>query len=150
MYLRSSTCRLLFWPKDDAVRPQTEDEKQLYQLLSSVTGLPASSLSAKWREPSLSVHSLEVSGPGSTPAILSRNESSIDLELLDATVIPARVKAKVSVRIVPDQDVDTISRSLHDYIEKSYERMQSTCKISVRAASSASYVLFSLSELIAG
>jgi len=50
---------------DDRVRPQTEEEKQLYKLLSDITQRPASSLSSKWREPSLTVHNIEISGPRS-------------------------------------------------------------------------------------
>ena len=50
---------------DDSVRPKTEEEKNLYELLSSITKQPASLLCSRWREPSLSIHNLEVSGPGS-------------------------------------------------------------------------------------
>ena len=50
---------------DDDVRPLTEEERQLFQVLSGVTQTPASSLSAKWREPSLTVHDIQVSGPKS-------------------------------------------------------------------------------------
>ncbi|KAG9028121.1 hypothetical protein FS842_004810, partial [Serendipita sp. 407] len=46
------------------VRQQTEEEQELYRLLERMTGKPASYLTAKWREPSLSIHSLETSGPG--------------------------------------------------------------------------------------
>ena len=52
---------------DDSVQPKTDKELELYKLLSTVTGQPSSAFSAKWREPSLSIHSLEVSGPGSKP-----------------------------------------------------------------------------------
>lgn len=48
---------------DDRVRPQTAEEKELYDLLSTITHRPASSLSSRWREPSLTVHNIEVSGP---------------------------------------------------------------------------------------
>jgi hypothetical protein len=48
---------------DDRVRPQTEEEKQLYKLLSAVTQRPSSSLSSRWREPSLTVHNIQISGP---------------------------------------------------------------------------------------
>ncbi|KAJ7857773.1 hypothetical protein B0H13DRAFT_2077001 [Mycena leptocephala] len=47
----------------DQVRPQTESEKELYKRLATVTGRPAASLSSRWREPSLTVHSIEISGP---------------------------------------------------------------------------------------
>ena len=51
---------------DDRVRPLGDDERQLYTVLSGVTQTSASSLSSKWREPSLTIHNVEVSGPKST------------------------------------------------------------------------------------
>jgi len=50
---------------DDQVRPQTEEEEELYKLLSEVTKKPASLLRSKWREPSLTMHNIEISGPKS-------------------------------------------------------------------------------------
>jgi len=50
---------------DDQVRPQTEEEEKLYKLLSEVTQKPASLLRSKWREPSLTIHNIEISGPRS-------------------------------------------------------------------------------------
>lgn len=50
---------------DDRVRPQTDTEKQLYDVLSDVTQKPGSVLSSRWSEPSLTVHNIDVSGPGS-------------------------------------------------------------------------------------
>ncbi|KAJ8507465.1 hypothetical protein ONZ45_g10164 [Pleurotus djamor] len=91
----------------DSVRPTTEEEQQLYTRLSALTQRPASSLASKWSEPSLTVHNLQISGP--------RN----------ATVIPGSVKAQVSVRIVPDQDLDTIAKSLCDYLHASFEELGS-------------------------
>ncbi|KAI5122438.1 hypothetical protein M0805_008751 [Coniferiporia weirii] len=97
----------------DFVQPQTTVEEKLYELLSTVTGQTASSFSSKWREPSLSIHSLEVSGPG------------------NATVIPASVKAKVSLRIVPDQGLETIVRSLKEHLQSSFEAIKSPNKLHV-------------------
>jgi hypothetical protein len=48
---------------DDRVRPQTAEEKELYKLLSDVTQKPASLLSSRWREPSITIHNIEISGP---------------------------------------------------------------------------------------
>ena len=55
---------------DDSVRPLSDEEKQSYKVLSSVTQTPASLLAARWREPSLTVHNIEVSGPRSMYAVL--------------------------------------------------------------------------------
>ncbi|SNX84559.1 related to DUG2 - putative di- and tri-peptidase [Melanopsichium pennsylvanicum] len=56
------------------------------------------SLMAKWRNPSLSVHNVRVSGPG------------------NSTVIPSTVSAQVSLRLVPDQDLPTIEAALVSYV----------------------------------
>jgi hypothetical protein len=50
---------------DKRVRPQTEAEKQLYDVLSKMTQKPGSVLASRWSEPSLTVHNIDVSGPGS-------------------------------------------------------------------------------------
>ncbi|KAG6870642.1 hypothetical protein C0993_004286 [Termitomyces sp. T159_Od127] len=105
MYSRSSL--------DDHVRPQTEEEKELYKLLSDVTQRPATSLSSRWSEPSLTLHTIEVSGPK------------------NATIIPGLVKSQVSVRIVPDQDLDTITEALIAYLESSFKTLQSPNNLKV-------------------
>ncbi|THH11663.1 hypothetical protein EW145_g494 [Phellinidium pouzarii] len=97
----------------DSVQPQTDMEGKLYELLSTVTGQSASAFSSKWREPSLSIHSIEISGPG------------------NATVIPASVRAKVSLRIVPDQDLDSIVHSLKVHLLSSFDVIKSPNKIRV-------------------
>lgn len=55
---------------DNHVRPQTEAEEQLYDILSKVTQKPGSVLSSRWSEPSLTVHNIDVSGPGSKWCLL--------------------------------------------------------------------------------
>ena len=117
---------------DDLVRTLTDDEKQLYQTLSAVTHRPASSLSSRWREPSLTVHNIEISGPQSKHDIRCCLFTSHIFHLMqDATVIPATVKAQVSVRIVPDQDLGTIANSLCDYLKSSFARFNSPNKLQV-------------------
>ncbi|KAG1834186.1 hypothetical protein EV424DRAFT_1363232 [Suillus variegatus] len=95
------------------VRHQTEAEKQLNDVLSNVTQTPGSVLSSRWSEPSLTVHDIDVSGP--------RN----------STVIPGKVTAKVSLRIVPDQDLQTIAQSLVDHLRGTFEKSQSPNQLSV-------------------
>ncbi|KZT64245.1 Zn-dependent exopeptidase [Daedalea quercina L-15889] len=97
----------------DSVRPCSDDERQLYDVLSNITRTPAASLASRWREPSLTVHNVEVSGP--------RN----------STVIPATVKAHVSVRIVPDQDLETIANGLREHLVTAFGEMQSPNKLKV-------------------
>lgn len=49
----------------------------------------------------------------------------------DATVIPGLVKSQVSLRIVPDQDLDTIVRALVDHLESSFEKLHTPNKLKV-------------------
>lgn len=56
--IRAHTLMIL---PDNAVRPLTEEERQLYKVLSGVIQTPASVLSAKWREPSLTIHDVRAS-----------------------------------------------------------------------------------------
>ncbi|KAG6909272.1 hypothetical protein DXG01_001334 [Tephrocybe rancida] len=112
----------------DHVRPQTQEERELYKLLSDVTRRPAASLSSRWREPSLTLHTIEISGPK------------------NATVIPGLVKSQVSVRIVPDQDLDTIIKALVAYLETSFEALQSPNKLKVKVEHSADWWLGNLDD----
>ncbi|KIJ14910.1 hypothetical protein PAXINDRAFT_12180 [Paxillus involutus ATCC 200175] len=112
----------------DAVRPQTEDEKQLYELLSRLTGSPDSVLSSRWREPSLTVHNISVSGPG------------------NSTVIPGKVTTKLSLRIVPDQDIETLSQALIAHIKSSFNVLESPNKLSVSVDHTADWWLGDLED----
>ncbi|KAF8635795.1 hypothetical protein AX15_000002 [Amanita polypyramis BW_CC] len=112
----------------DRVRPQTEEEKKLYQLLSAIAQRPSESLSAKWREPSLTIHNIDISGP--------RN----------ATVIPGTVKSQISMRIVPDQDLETISKSLVDFLYNEFQRYQSSNKLKAKIERTADWWLGSLDD----
>ncbi|KAJ8582368.1 glutathione degradosome [Rhizopogon salebrosus TDB-379] len=95
------------------VRPQTEAEKQLYDVLSKMTQKPGSVLASRWSEPSLTVHNIDVSGPG------------------NSTVIPGKVTAKVSLRIVPDQELESIAQSLLDHFRESFDKFRSPNQLSV-------------------
>ncbi|KAK0476079.1 hypothetical protein IW261DRAFT_1491846 [Armillaria novae-zelandiae] len=112
----------------DHVRPSSEEEKSNYKRLAEITNKPASSLSSRWREPSLTIHTIEVSGPQ------------------NSTVIPGTVKSQVSIRIVPDQDLDTISRSLCDYLTRSFEHLQSPNKFNISLQKAADWWLGNLDD----
>ena len=49
----------------------------------------------------------------------------------EATIIPGTVTARLSLRIVPDQDLDAIVKSLRDYIQTSFNILQSTNSLKV-------------------
>lgn len=50
---------------------------------------------------------------------------------VDSTVIPGKVETQISLRIVPDQALDDVVRSLHEHLEKSFEdlRTPNTLKV---------------------
>ncbi|ESK84684.1 beta-ala-his dipeptidase [Moniliophthora roreri MCA 2997] len=112
----------------DDVRPQTQEEKDLYAKLSEVTQKPASALSSRWREPSLTVHTMEISGPK------------------NATVIPGTVKAQVSIRIVPDQDLETIAKSFCTFVKDSFHGLDSPNKLEVNVVHTADWWLGNLDD----
>ena len=99
---------------DDKVRPLDEEETALFRLLEAVTQLSATSLKSRWREPSLTIHSVRGSGPH------------------NPTVIPASVTAQVSVRIVPDQVLDDVCVELVRHLRASFDALHSTNTIKVR------------------
>ena len=99
------------------------EEKELYKLLSEVTQRPAALLSSRWSEPSLTIHSVEISGPKSKVMALFIDNSMLT-GFVDATVIPGTVKAQISLRIVPDQDLDTIVNSLREHLRTAFDSLQ--------------------------
>lgn len=50
---------------DESVRPESEEETSNYELLSKITHKAPAILESRWREPSLTIHTVEVSGPKS-------------------------------------------------------------------------------------
>ncbi|EUC63300.1 beta-ala-his dipeptidase [Rhizoctonia solani AG-3 Rhs1AP] len=112
----------------DKVRPQPEEERVLYEKIAEVTKTTPASIASKWSEPSLSIHSLNVSGPG------------------NATVIPSSVKAKVSIRIVPDQDTDEIAASLVNHVNGAFAGLQSPNVLKVKVDRTADWWLGELDD----
>ncbi|SPO26276.1 related to DUG2 - putative di- and tri-peptidase [Ustilago trichophora] len=107
----------------DRVRRTTDTEVEAYkdivrikqsQCWSRTRGETVESLMAKWRNPSLSVHNIRVSGPG------------------NSTVIPSSVSAQVSLRLVPDQDLGSIEASLVEYVTSTFEALYASVGESVR------------------
>ncbi|GJE91816.1 Zn-dependent exopeptidase [Phanerochaete sordida] len=113
----------------DDVRPLTEEERQLYKVLSAVIQTPASTLSSKWREPSLTIHDVRAS------------------VATNSTVIPATVTASVSIRIVPDQDLDTIAEALKQHLETTFSNMRSPNSLDITIKHMADWWLGNLDDL---
>ncbi|KAG8878994.1 hypothetical protein FRB97_002042 [Tulasnella sp. 331] len=91
----------------DNVRARSKEEDDTFKVLADITGRTPQSFSARWTEPSLSVHSINDSGLG------------------NSTIIPGRVRAKISLRIVPDQDPPTIIDSLSTCVKSIFAGLHS-------------------------
>jgi len=81
---------------------------------ASPTPASTESLIARWCRPSLSIHRLGVSGSG------------------NATVIPSKVEAAVSLRIVPDMDAEKVGEALEAHVLGSFEALRSSNRARVR------------------
>ena len=99
----------------DDVLPLTEKENQLYQNIESrdLLDQDLESLKAKWRNPSLTIHKIHVSGPNNN------------------TVIPQQAQASVSIRIVPNQDLAKIKQSFESWIKQCFQKLASENHITV-------------------
>ncbi|KAK9467574.1 hypothetical protein V1512DRAFT_237272 [Lipomyces arxii] len=102
----------------EPVRPITTREEKLYQQIvtNSTIGLSKEVLMAKWRLPSLTIHSISAPGPS--------NE----------TIIPHSITSAISLRIVPDQEIDVISASLKDYLSAQFAALHSPNHISIESS----------------
>ncbi|PPQ77469.1 hypothetical protein CVT25_011339 [Psilocybe cyanescens] len=107
----------------DKVRPQTAEEKELYKLLSAVTNRPAALLSSRWREPSFTIHNVEISGPK------------------NATIIPSKVSSQLSLRLVPDQSLEEIVTSLREYLQSSFNNLRSPNRLTINVKHTADWWL---------
>ena len=65
---------------------------------------------------------------------------------VDATVIPGSVKAQISLRIVPDQDLQTIIGSLTDFLTNTYAEFRSPNRLQVTVDHSADWWLGNLDD----
>lgn len=107
----------------DAVLPLLSEEESRYEdivkILSrrnpesgSVDQLKAS-LMARWREPNLTVHRTKVSG-------------------LDDSVVSSHASAAISLRLVPDQQVDQIIESLKEFLTKKFAELESRNTLTIK------------------
>lgn len=96
----------------DDVLPLTETEIEIYKNIEEASyhktkSQDLKSLMAKWRNPSLTVHKIQVSGPNNN------------------TVIPQTAKASISIRVVPNQDLATIKKSLIEFLSQKFSQLHS-------------------------
>lgn len=120
----------------DNVRPVDQEEKKLYDAILSKTKLfddknakiifndtslstdetvsdGMKQLMARWRYPSLTIHRIDVSGPG------------------NSTLIPQCASATISLRIVPDQDIPDIKKDLMSYLHEQFLSFKSSNELTV-------------------
>ena len=105
------------------VRPLTEAEQKRFEAIADVLlphhpEIPDSqalikSLMYRWREPSLTVHSMDVPGKSG------------------ATTIARRAKASLSIRIVPDQQADEVAASLTAFAQEKFAMLESQNDLTV-------------------
>jgi len=112
----------------DKVRPIDDEESELFRLLETATQNSAESLKSRWREPSLTIHTVRGSGP------------------LNPTVIPASVTAQVSLRIVPDQVLDDVCAVLVQHLRASFDALNTTNEIKVTVDHTADWWLGDLTH----
>ncbi|KAF8208681.1 hypothetical protein K438DRAFT_1961258 [Mycena galopus ATCC 62051] len=62
------------------------------------------------------------------------------------TVIPGTIKSQVSLRIVPDQDLDSIAKSLCKHLQTSFEDLKSPNKLKVSVENTADWWLGELDD----
>ncbi|ORX38699.1 hypothetical protein BD324DRAFT_621968 [Kockovaella imperatae] len=110
----------------DQVRSPTPEEMQHLTDVSIATGRSVEDLSRVWRDPSFSIANISSTG--------SSNK----------TVIPRRVTADISMRIVPDQDLETITANLKAHCKNLYDDLHSSNTFEIKVTHSASWWLTSL------
>lgn len=107
----------------DGILPMTEEEALRYDEIARVLirRNPASgpidtikrSLMARWREPNLTIHRYNVSGP-------------------DGSLISSHAAANVSVRLVPGQEVEQVIARLREFLGDEFAEFQSGNTLTVR------------------
>ncbi len=77
---------------------------------------PASSLKAslmaRWREPNLTVHRYKVSGP-------------------EGSLVSSHASAAISLRLVPNQEVDDVIVALTDYLEENFKQLDTHNRLTI-------------------
>lgn len=100
----------------EPIQPLTASEEKLYEEIISKADIDISkeTLLAKWKFPSLTIHKIDVSGPGNN------------------TVIPRSSKGSLSIRIVPEQNVEEIKTSFVNHLKSSFKEFNSDNKLEIK------------------
>lgn len=107
----------------DPIPKLTKEEGALYNditqaLISRNPGLGdsselAASLMRRWRDPSLTIHRFQTSGPD------------------NATIIPRTAKAALSIRLVPNQKADSVAQVLTEFLQDEFAKLESNNRLTV-------------------
>ncbi|KAK0628780.1 hypothetical protein B0T17DRAFT_489646 [Bombardia bombarda] len=107
----------------DGILPVTEEEELRYDDIASILMRrnPANgpvdalkrSLMARWREPNLTIHRYNVSGP-------------------DGSLISSHATANVSIRLVPGQEVEDVITLLKEFLREEFAEFESENTLTIR------------------
>lgn len=108
----------------DNIPAMTREEDAMYEAISETLirdnpnlGDAASltaSFKARWREPSLTIHRVDNSGPA------------------NATIIARAAKADLSLRLVPNQTTATVKKGLQEALEIAFDQLNSSNELTIR------------------
>ncbi|PHH62300.1 hypothetical protein CDD81_7288 [Ophiocordyceps australis] len=107
----------------DGIPPMTAEEEARYDdIAATITqrqaGVTVSeqrlkkSLMARWREPNLTIHRYQVSGP-------------------EGSLVSSHASSHISLRLVPGQEVDSVGNALDWYLRREFSLLNSQNKISI-------------------
>lgn len=101
------------------ILPLSDEENKIYDdiiknLSKNNEDIKKSTLLAKWKFPSLTIHKIDVSGPKNN------------------TVIPKSCNASVSIRIVPEQDIEEIKSSFLNYLTENFNKIKSDNHLEIK------------------
>ncbi|KAG0680993.1 hypothetical protein C6P42_004512 [Pichia californica] len=101
--------------KEDNLKYLEDWEIPLYEEIAKrVIDVDINELIRKWRLPSLSLHKIEMSGPD------------------NGSVISQKAEAKLSIRIIPGQELESVKESFIEYVNKCFGELHSTNHIEVK------------------
>ncbi|EIW67391.1 hypothetical protein TREMEDRAFT_33704, partial [Tremella mesenterica DSM 1558] len=110
----------------DKIRAPSQDVTSCLADVARASGRSTEQLSKVWAQPSFSINSITSSGMG------------------NKTVIPKRVSADISLRIVPDQSREEVVETLKEYCRKTFESLKSPNHFEITVTHSASWWLTQL------
>ncbi|KAH3666995.1 hypothetical protein WICMUC_005342 [Wickerhamomyces mucosus] len=100
----------------DPIKPLTSMEEKLYDdiVKKAKINIDRPTLLSKWKYPSLTVHKIDVSGPG------------------NSTIIPQSAKGSLSIRIVPEQNLQETKKQFIKHLEDSFKNIRSDNHLTIK------------------